>query len=125
MLLHLIKPLNLKFTRTQVIKGAIPKLLPTEFIIIMIKYDEQIGFISDYLNKITIENILNNDILNQEDISLIVKIKEIKETKTYKPNNLTEMEQKEIVVSDTNSQHTISLFLYNEQIFFTKLLKKV
>ncbi|KAG4093974.1 hypothetical protein H8356DRAFT_1047546 [Neocallimastix lanati (nom. inval.)] len=117
-------PLNLKFTRTQVIKGAIPKLLPTEFIIIMIKYDEQIGFISDYLNKITIENILNNDILNQEDISLIVKIKEIKETKTYKPNNLTEMEQKEIVVSDTNSQHTISLFLYNEQIFFTKLLKK-
>lgn len=73
----------------------------------------------------TLENLIFNDILNQEEISLIVKVKEIKDSKTYKPDIYTEMEQKEIIVSDIKSQNTISLLLYNEQIFFTKLLKKV
>ncbi|ORX82924.1 hypothetical protein BCR32DRAFT_292315 [Anaeromyces robustus] len=118
------RPLNIKFTRTQVIKGMNPKLLPTEYIIIMLNNKEHISFISEFLDKMTIENILHNDILNQEDISIIVKIKEIKETKTYKSDIYTEREQKEIIVADTKSQYSMSLFLYDEQISFVKLLKK-
>jgi len=72
----------------------------------------------------TIENVLNNDILFQEDISIIVKIKEIKPTKTYKPNADTERQQKEIIVSDPKSEYTMSLYLYDEEISFIKLLKK-
>ncbi|ORX55429.1 hypothetical protein BCR36DRAFT_347274 [Piromyces finnis] len=116
------RPLNVKFTRTQVIKGMNPKLLPTEYIIITLNYKEHIGFISECLDKMSIDDILNNKVLNQE-ISIIVKIKEIKETKTYKPDKDTKMEQKEIIISDTKSQNTMSLFLYDEQISFVRLLK--
>ncbi len=90
----------------------------------MLNYNEHFNFISEYLNKMTIENLLNNEILFQEDISVIVKIKEIKPTKSYKPDIYTERQQKEIIVSDTKSQYTMSLYLYDEQISFVKLLKK-
>ena len=101
-----------------------PKLLPTEYIIITLKYKDHNAFISEYLDKITIDCILHNEILNKEDISVIVKIKEIKETKTYKPDADSEKEQKEIIVADLKSQNTMSLFLYDEQISFVRLLKK-
>jgi len=101
-----------------------PKLLPTEYIIIILNNNEHFNFISEYLNKMTIENLINNDILLQEDISIIVKIKEIKPTKTFKPDVDTEKQQKEIIVSDTKSDYTMSLFLYDEEISFIKLLKK-